>query len=96
MLFIFLFVLGALTVPLIIDINKNGSNNIIFKSGQEILKFPVLQSVFKSLNIASDKVNVAGKNLNSAITVAIFLCLCGLIIYLIFQVLSFILFLIFG
>lgn len=89
MLFIFLFVVGALTVPLILDINKNGSNNIIFKSGQEVLKYPRIQSVFKSVNVAVD-------SLNSGTWGVISLCLLGFIIYLIFQLLSFVFSILFG
>jgi hypothetical protein len=89
MLFIFLFVVGALTVPLILDINKNGNNNIIFKSGQEILKYSPIQSIFKSVNVAVDNVNAGTWGVIS-------LCLLGFIIYLIFQLLSFVFSMLFG
>ncbi len=59
MLFILLFSVGALAVPLAWDISKHGKDNIIRRSGQDILSYTQILAIFKSVNVATDKVSTA-------------------------------------
>ncbi|HHI4967321.1 TPA: hypothetical protein ACP5TM_004671, partial [Vibrio parahaemolyticus] len=58
-------------------------------SGQEVLKYPPIQSFFKS-------VNVAVYNVNSGAWGVISLCSLGFIIYLVFKLFSFVVSILFG
>jgi hypothetical protein len=43
MLFVILFAIGALAVPLAWDISRKGRNNILQRSGQDLLEHPSVQ-----------------------------------------------------
>lgn len=50
MIFIILFVSGMLVVPLIIDINKHGSDNILVRSSRELLEFESISSIVRFIH----------------------------------------------
>lgn len=39
MLFVFVFIVAMLLVPVLMDVERHGSDNILFRSGQDILRF---------------------------------------------------------
>jgi hypothetical protein len=55
MLFILLSTIIALAIPITYDIKKNGSNNILHQSGEEILQLKPVADVRRSLNTAYQK-----------------------------------------
>ena len=57
MLFIILFTLGALAVPLALDIGKHGRDNILRRSGRDVLNYRRVQALLHWLNIATGRVN---------------------------------------
>lgn len=57
MIFIILFVIGALAVPVAVDISKHGSNNILRRSGDDLLRYPFVKSITRSLHIAKGRVS---------------------------------------
>lgn len=52
MLFILLFTLGTLAIPLILDFDRNGRNNILARSAREALCIPIVASFAKELRSA--------------------------------------------
>ena len=52
MLFVILFAIGALAVPLAWDISRRGRNNILQRSGQDLLAHPSTQRISASLRSA--------------------------------------------
>ena len=65
MLFIFLFVIGVLAVPLAADISRHGSDNIFRRSGRDVLEFPWIQAIFRFFNVTVSRVNTAAMGLIS-------------------------------
>lgn len=59
MLFIILFIIGALAVPLAADISRHGSNNIIRRSGEDILEFSWIKGILGLFHVTIERVNTA-------------------------------------
>ena len=59
MLFLISFALGALAVPLAWDISRHGRNNILRRSGRDVLQYAPIQALFKRVHIAVERVNTA-------------------------------------
>jgi hypothetical protein len=55
MLFMAFFMVGALILPLTIDISKNGRDNILVKSGRDILEFPLVRNFTRSVKTAQGR-----------------------------------------
>jgi uncharacterized Tic20 family protein len=57
MLFILFFSLGVLAVPLAIDIGKRGKDNILRRSGRDVLNYRLVRTALGSLNVATGRVS---------------------------------------
>lgn len=51
MLFLILFVLGVMALPLTIDLMKNGRNNILVKSYREFVTLPGVSALVRWINL---------------------------------------------
>jgi hypothetical protein len=58
-LFVVLFMLGALAVPLAIDIGRHGRDNIFSRSGRDLLEYEFVQAFFRNLHIAANGLSAA-------------------------------------
>ena len=59
MLFLILFMVGGLVIPVMIDIQKHGSDNIFRRSGRDLLNYEVTQSALRLLHVSTERVNTA-------------------------------------
>ena len=57
MMFVVIFVVAMLIVPLIIDIEKHGADNILRRSADDVLKMPFVKTSLRALGVAVDAVN---------------------------------------
>lgn len=65
MLFIILFTLGGLAMPLAFDISKHGRNNILRRSGRDVLNYRHVQALLDWLNIATERVSALAASIVS-------------------------------
>ncbi|MBO0324347.1 hypothetical protein J0X14_18715 [Muricauda sp. CAU 1633] len=83
MLFIIVFSIAVLAVPIYIDIDKNGSDNILAKSGKEIIQLPFIS---KTLN----KIGATAEATTGWIIMITFLLLALVLLYIVFSILTWI------
>lgn len=70
MTFLILFALGILVVPLALDASKHGKNNILRRSGRDLLNYPPVQKVLASLHIATERVSTLALSVSSLFIIA--------------------------
>mgnify|MGYP003112989761 CR=1 FL=1 len=80
MLFIFSFIFLILTIPVLIDIRKNGSDNILKKSGNEFIALKWVSKVFDFLNLSKTFLNGI---VTLIIGIIVFFLVVSLIIFLV-------------
>jgi uncharacterized Tic20 family protein len=83
MLFILFFSLGVLAVPLAIDIGKRGKDNILRRSGRDVLNYRLVRKVLGSLNIAVGRISAFTAGLAS-------LAMFALLVYVAIKSVSFV------
>jgi hypothetical protein len=71
MLFVLLFSLGALAVPLAIDISKHGTDNIVRRSGRDVLSYPPVQNTLTKLHVATGRVSAITASVASIAALAL-------------------------
>jgi hypothetical protein len=71
MSFLILFALGALAVPLAVDISRYGNDNILRRSGRDLLKYPAVQKLFRSLHMATKSISMVALTVSSLAIVAV-------------------------
>jgi hypothetical protein len=71
MLFVILFSLGALAVPLVIDIGKHGADNILRRSGRDVLSYPPVQNALTKLHVATGRVSTITASVTSFAALAV-------------------------
>ena len=71
MLFILFFSLGALAVPLAIDIGKRGADNILRRSGRDILQYRLVRKTLGSFNVAAGKISAFAAGVASLAVLAV-------------------------
>jgi uncharacterized Tic20 family protein len=59
MLFLILFMVGGLIIPVMIDIQKHGSDNIFRRSGRDLLNYEVTKAALRVLHVSARRVNTA-------------------------------------
>lgn len=72
MIFLILFVLGGMIVPTLIDSRRHNGDNILRRSGRELLQLETTQSVLRLLRVTAENANagaVALVSVGSAIVV---------------------------
>lgn len=69
MLFILLFSIGALAVPLAWDIGKRGKENILYRSGRDILAYPRIRGLLESFHFATDRLSRSAVALGSLVLI---------------------------
>ena len=57
MLFLILFIAGGMILPVMIDIQKHGGNNIFRRSGRDFLEYEPVQASLKFLHVSAKRVN---------------------------------------
>ncbi|WP_338772151.1 hypothetical protein [Massilia sp. METH4] len=57
MLFVLLFSLGVLAVPLAIDISRRGKDNILRRSGRDVLNYRLVRRGLSAVNVAAGRVS---------------------------------------
>jgi hypothetical protein len=72
LLFIF-FTVGILIVPIVIDSNRHGRDNIFRRSGRDLLEFPAVQKTLKFIHVAKERVNATALSLGSMAVVLVVL-----------------------
>jgi hypothetical protein len=71
MLFIILFTLGGLAMPLALDISKHGRNNILRRSGRDLLNYRRVQSLLRWLNIATERISSLAASMVSIVVLVV-------------------------
>ena len=57
MIFVLIFMVAMLIVPLTIDIEKHGTDNIVSRSAREVLQLPFVKAPLRSAGVAVETVN---------------------------------------
>ncbi|HVL07914.1 MAG TPA: hypothetical protein VM512_01975 [Burkholderiaceae bacterium] len=71
MAFIVLFALGILVVPLALDFSKHGKNNILRRSGRDLLEYQPVRRVLASLHVATERVSTVALSVSSLVAIAV-------------------------
>lgn len=59
MIFVFLFVAGALVVPVMLDSKKNPGNNIFRRSGRDLLQYEFVNAILRFFRVSADRISTA-------------------------------------
>lgn len=56
MIFLIFFIIGGLVIPLLLDIEKHGSDSILHRSGRDILDYKITKNTMHFFHISKRKV----------------------------------------